>query len=333
MKTTKIVIFCLFCVNNVFSQGIFDLFKIQNMFDDVANYSEKYVSPATDGAIYLSSTGWINSAKKKKLWDLNIGISGNYFVVPKKDRLFTIKDSDFKFFDIENVSETQVPTAFGNNNQVYLVGSLFGNEMRIKTPKGVNQDYIFYPHLNINLGLPYGFELVTRTSSVSSFGDGKYQIYGYGLKHNLSQYFSKLEAKKFYFSIMPLYSREEIKINYLELPSNLGELGLNRIGTKIDTYHLNFAFSKEYRNFEFLGIITANYSNFKYEIERVNKDDTTFLPFDNLANTYFDKLEKPKKNLIYECAINYHLKDFSIVSSFGFGKFMNFNTGLTYKVN
>ena len=133
-----------------FSQSPQTLSQIGLFLNDATFYSEKYITPATDAAVYQSSAGWMSSPKKRKLYAVTIGIHGNVFWVPNRDRSFEIKNSDFSFFTIQNanaetVSPVTVPSSLGNDNQYYLVGQLdANNQIKIATPEGVNQESITY---------------------------------------------------------------------------------------------------------------------------------------------------------------------------------------------
>ena len=156
MRKFQIVIlfFCSLLFNlksNAQSQS--ELEQIGYLLNDALFYSEQYIIPATDAAVYLSSSSWVNSPKKKELWDVTLSLNGNMFFVPKRDRRFEIQNSDFQFFEIENATSATVPTALGNDNQIYLVGDLGGEEVRLKTPEGINQEIVFYPYLQANIGL------------------------------------------------------------------------------------------------------------------------------------------------------------------------------------
>lgn len=316
------------------AQGLSDIFKVQNIIDDAVLYSDKYLTPATSGAVYLASTSWMSSAKKKKLWELKLGIHNNTFIVPNKDRSFNYSNNQFKFFKLESgASSNDLPTALGNGDQVYLYGEFFGNNLRVKTPKGINQEVVNYPYLHVELGLPYGFELITRTSTVTNLKNGYYQVYGYGLKHNLSQYFSSFEKKSINLAVMSMYSREEIGIDFLDIPSNIGNFGLNKLTSKVNTYHFQISASKSTKRFEFLGSIIGNYSKFDYSVFALPDTETTFLPVEQLFNTQINKIEEPQINILGEFSVNVSLDKFSIISSFAFGEFINANLGVQYKVN
>lgn len=123
-----------------------DIQQIGYLLSDALLYSEQYIVPATDAAVYQASAAWVMTPKKRKKWDVSLGLHTNIFFVPKADRTFQIQNSDFQFFEIEGASTATVPTALGNDNQVYLVGELGGEQVRFKTPEGINQETVIYPY-------------------------------------------------------------------------------------------------------------------------------------------------------------------------------------------
>lgn len=123
-----------------------DIQQIGYLLSDALLYSQQYIVPATDAAVYQASAAWVMTPKKRKKWDVNLGLHTNIFFVPKADRTFQIQNSDFQFFEIEGATSATVPTALGNDNQVYLVGELGGEQVRFKTPEGINQETVIYPY-------------------------------------------------------------------------------------------------------------------------------------------------------------------------------------------
>lgn len=319
--------------NSSKAQTSTQLEQLGYLLEDALLYSKQYLIPATDGAVYQASSAWITSAKKKKDWDITIGLHANMFKVPNADRSFTIHNSDFKFFTIENgATELEVPTALGNGDTYYLVGDLDGEQIRLKTPKGVNQEYITYPYLDASVALPFGSELIGRFSSKTNLKRGYYQVYGFGLKHNLSQYFPKLEAKKIHIAAMSFYSNEDISFDFLDVNTSYGNLGINNLNGLVDSYHYQLAVSKEIKNFEILGSFIVNTSDFNYVVSGKKGEIENLLPAQYIVNQLLNTIEKRKTNYIGEIGINYSLKDFNFMSAFAFGKFMNFNAGISYKV-
>lgn len=299
------------------------------LLSDALFYSEQYIIPATDAAVYQASASWMNSAKKKKKWELDLGLHANVFFVPNRDRTFDISNNNFQFFEIEGATEATVPSALGGEAQVYLVGDLDGEQIRFKTPKGINQETVVYPYLQASLGLPYGFEVVGRYSTRTKLKKGDYQVYGFGLKHNFSQYFPKLEAKKINLAFQTMYSNEEIRFDFLDIQTTSGSLGLNQFTGKVDTFHFQFGISKEIKSFELMGTFIANVSNFNYSVSGENESSI----YAQAINQLIPQLEETKWNSIGEVSVNYFFNDFFIKSSFSFGKFANINLGLNYTFN
>lgn len=85
--------------------------------------------------------------------------------------------------------------------------------------------------------MPHGFELIARYSTRTKLKKGDYQVYGFGLKHNISQYFPNLTSKKYNIAIQSMYSSEEIRFDFLDIQTANGNLGLDRFSGKVNTYH------------------------------------------------------------------------------------------------
>lgn len=333
MMKYSFVICALFFGFSNSMQAQTQLEQIGYLLEDALLYSEQYLIPATDGAVYQASSAWMNSAKKKKDWQISVGIHANTFKVPNSDRSFIINNSDFKFLKLENGTSAEVPTALGNGDTFYLVGDLGSQQVRLKIPKGVDQEYITYPYIDASFALPSGTEIIGRFSNKTDLKRGDYQVYGFGVKHNLSQYFPKLEAKKIHIAAMSFYSNEDISFDFLDVNTSYGNLGINNLNGLVDTYHYQLSVSKEIKRFEILGSFIANISDFNYIVSGQKGEIENLIPAQDIINRLLNTIEKRKTNYIGEVAVNYSFRDFNFLGAFAFGKFMNFNAGISYKVN
>ena len=319
--------------NSMQAQTPLQLEQIGYLLEDALLYSKQYLIPATDGAVYQASSAWMNSAKRKKDWQISVGLHGNTFKVPNSDRSFIINNSDFKFLELESGTSAEVPTALGTDDTFVLVGDLGGQQVKLKTPKGVNQEFITYPYLDFSFALPSGSEIIGRFSNKTDLKRGDYQVYGFGVKHNLSQYFPVLENKKIYISAISFYSNEDISFDFLDVNTAYGNLGINNLNGIVDTYHYQLSVSKEISNFEILGSFIVNTSDFNYVVSGEKGEIEKIIPAQYIINQLLDTIQKRKTNYIGELAVNYSFRDFNFLSAFAFGKFMNFNAGISYKVN
>lgn len=328
-----IVIVCLFGMTfRVTSQTVSQLEQIGYLLGDALFYSEQYLVPATDAAVYQASSSWVISPKKKERWTATFGLHSNAFFVPKSNRTFDIKNEDFNFFEIENQTSATVPTSLGNDDRNYLIGDLDGEQIRLRTPYGVNQEVIVYPYLTAALEIPYGAELVVRYSTRTKLKRGEYQVYGFGLKQNLSQFFPKLEEKKYHFAVMGMYSNEDITFDFLDINTQYGNLGINQISGLVDTYHLQLAASKEIKRFEIMGSVIVNRSNFEYIVSGKKGAIESILPVQKVINELLETIAVPKTNVIGEVSLRYQISKFYLQNSIAFGKFANANFGVQYQL-
>ncbi|WP_313805385.1 DUF6588 family protein [Flavobacterium sp.] len=301
------------------------------LLNDALFFSDQYITPATDAAVYQAASGWMTSPKKRELWDVTLGIHTNIFFVPNRDRSFQIQNSDFQFFEIEGATSATVPTALGDDTQIYLVGELDGEEIRLKSPEGVNQETIFYPYLQGSIALPYGFEIVGKYSTKTKLKKGDYQVYGFGVKHNLNQYFKSLEAKKINLAALAVYSKEDISFDFISIPTQYGSLGINRLNGLVDTWQLQLSGSKEFKNFELMASLIANTSSFKYKVGGERGEIEDFIPLQAILNEKLEEISKTKTNVIGEISGRYQIKKFYIQPIVAFGKFVNTNFSVQYE--
>jgi len=322
---------CLIFSGKSFCQTAQTFDEIGRFLTDATLYSEKYITPATDAAVYQASSSWITSAKKRKLYDVTLGIHGNVFFVPKSDRSFEVKNSDFSFFTIENQTSATVPTALGSDTQYYLVGQIDNNQVRIAAPNGVNQETIFYPYIQGSLALWKGFEVVAKYSTKVKLKRGNYQVYGFGLKHNFSQYFKSLEKSKINLAALLAYSKENISFDFLDTYTTYGNLGINQITGKVDTWQFQISASKEWKNFELLFSTIANRSDFKYMLTGERGQIEDVIPVQYILNEKLKDIYKTKYNYIAEISGRYQFSKIYVQTSLAFGKFVNTNLSVQYE--
>lgn len=333
-KSVKIIIFLIafLCfTDEAKSQSSQTFEDIGHLLNDALFFSDQYITPATDAAVYQAASGWMTSPKKRKLWDVTLGLHSNVFFVPKRDRSFEIKNSDFSFFQIEGEASATVPTALGNDSQVYLVGDLDGEQIRLKSPEGIDQETVFYPYLQGSVALWFGTEVLVKYSTKTKLKKGDYQVYGFGLKHNFSQYLKKLEAKKIHLAALAVYSKEDISFDFISIPTQYGSLGINRLNGLVDTWQFQVNGSKEFKNFELMAGIIANTSKFKYVVGGEKGEIENVIPLQEILNKKLEEIYKTKTNLIGEVSGRYQIKKVYLQSVIGFGKFVNTNFSVQYE--
>lgn len=334
-KITKLIAASLFlCTGSLCAQT--DVATIVNqiglLIDDTMLFSDKYVTPATDAAVYQALSGWITSPKKTELWDISFGIHGNVFVTPHKDRSFLINNSDFKFFQLEQGSSAQVPTALGNDNQVYLSGELGGSNIRLETPQGMDMNVVAYPYFQASVGLPFGTELVVKYSTQVKLKKSEYQVFGVGLKYNFSQYFKTLNEQKINLAVLVGYAQEDVSFGFLDVKTDFGTLGINKINGHVKTMQYQFSGSQEFGSIEFMCSLIANVSDVKYDVNGPKGSIEEILPLQQVLNQRLQQIYKTRTNYIGEVGTKYNFGHFDLQGIVAFGKFVNANVSLHYLI-
>ncbi len=301
------------------------------LIQDAIYFTDQYVTPATDAAVYQAASSWVNTPQKAELWDFTLGIHVNTFFVPQSDRSFRLKNSDLSFFQIENQDSALTPTAMGSNEYVTLSGMLGGSKVSLKSPEGINREVVVYPYLQGSLGVGFGTEAIVKFSSKVDFKKVSYQVYGIGLKHSISQYFKTLESKDYFVSALFSYAREDLTVNFLDVETEYGNLGFNALNSLIDTWQFQVNGSKKWNKFELMGGIIANNSSFEYKVKGEKGEIEEIIPLQSVLNTELKAIADSKFNVIGEVSGRVEFYKFFIQTTIAFGKFVNSNLSVQYK--
>lgn len=328
----KLVFLFFFVPTLSFSQTPQELEDLGLLINDALFFCDKYFTPAADAAIYQATSGWISSPKKRNLWDVTLGVHANAFLVPKQDRNFKIYNSDFTFFQFEDTSinSATLPTALGNNDQLYLVGQIGNTDVRFKTPEGVNEEIVLYPHFLGSIAIWFGTELIVKYSPKTNLKKGDYRVYGTGLKHNLDQYSKFLQTRKLNLSGLICFSKENINFDFIDPQTSLGTLGIDRISGLVDTWQLQFNASKEFKKLEIAAGLIANLSYVKYKFTG-DIPPNQALPTQSLFNESLKKIYRTRNNYLAEISMRYKINKIFAQSTIAFGKFVNSNIALQYE--
>jgi hypothetical protein len=304
---------------------------IGNLIQDAIYFTDLYVSPAADAAVYQAASSWVNTPQKAELWDFTLGLHVNTFFVPKSDRSFRLNNSDLSFFQIEGQDSALTPTALGSDQYVTLSGVLGGSDVSLKSPEGVDREVVVYPYIQGSLGIGFGTEAIAKFSPTINLKNVSYQVYGLGFKHSISQYFTKIEDKKFYISALVAYAKEDLSVNFLDVETQYGNLGFNALNSLIDTWQFQINGSKKWSKFELSSGIIANTSEFEYKVKGEKGAIEEILPLQDVLNGELKSIARNKFNCIGEVSGRLDFNRFFVQTTLAFGKFVNSNVSLQYK--
>ncbi|OYU85385.1 MAG: hypothetical protein CFE24_02465 [Flavobacterium sp. BFFFF2] len=313
---------------------------LNDLINDAVYFTDRYITPMTDAAVYQASSNWMVSTKLRKLGQVTGGVYFNTFFVPNRDRTFNLSNTEMRNLQIKDAGLTPMvmQSALGSDQQTTLEGRIdlgidFGGvqAFTLDTPQGVGQETITYPYAMASVGLWKGFEVSGKFSAHVQLVHGDYQVWGAGLKHNLGQYFKTTNPKnRLDSAVMFSYCNEVVSFDLFKSTNSLAQSllsGIERLQGVVSTYQLQWNFSKNWNKFEFMGGIIGNYSDFEYKVMGSDNSMITTTDGETLntkLNNRFKTIAKSKYNLIGEVSCRYHIYKYLYAqSAFAFGKFTN----------
>lgn len=321
-----------FCIHGAEAQiSISTIQELNNLLNDAVFISENYIYPGSDALVYQTSGSWMTTPKKKNLWSSTLELHFNFFKVPSSQKSFLLTNSNLSFFKIKGAESADTPTVLGNDNRVTLYGLLNKNEVVLRTPPGVDMEVATYPYLQGTLSLLAGTELVVRYSPKISIKDIEYQIFGLGLKYNFSQYIKRLKQNNIHIAGLLVYSTEESTFDFLNIQTDFGDLGLNSINNKINSWQFQISASKEWNKFELMLSSISNVSDFNYYLKGEEELIGGILPVKTVLNEKLKDINSTNFNSFGEISGRYQFNHFYIQTSIAFGKFANANVSLQYE--
>jgi len=309
----------LFCSVLTFAQ--FE--DVSAIASDLVYLSNQYMKPAAEGAVYQSSGGWYTSAKKKELWDLELSIQGNILFIPNKSKNFVLEESQLQNLRIQgDATSAEIPTAIGGDNFVVIEGNIGTDVFEFDSPEGINEPNVKHAQLQANLGLWKGTSVMGRYSPKIKINKTSYEIYGFGLNHNLSQWFVK--DSTFSVSALAAYSVYSVSDTFSEV--GLPGATLNSVVVDGNSLMFNLVASKELGKFNFSAGLGFTSSSFDFT---VGGEGDLIL---STINQALQSLNESQTNFKADLGVDYAVGDFSLNTMLTFGDFSNLLFGLNYNL-
>lgn len=308
---------------------------VSNFVNDAVFYADKFIGPSLDGVIYQSSPLWMTTPKKQGFGTVTLALHGNVFFVPKSNRTFTLNQSDFSFFNLPNgQTSLEVPTGLGGDTDFSYTGQFGGLPISISAPEGVNQERVTYPYLQSGVELWGGLEVMGRFSPKVELKKGSYQMYGFGLKYNLSQHMNFLERNNIALAALLATSNEDLTFDFIESDvDQLGDVGISEIKGDVSNWQFQISGAKTWGNFEIMLSTITVLSDTNYYLQGEESDFSQLIPLAEILNAEIAKKDGRRFNSIHEVSGRYSFGDFSVQSGVLLGDFFNVNIGVQYQIN
>jgi hypothetical protein len=178
--------------------------------NDAKIMSEAYLRPYGEMLGKSLNGGWYNSADVHKLggFDLTFGI--NMAMVPAAGKNFDVSALGLSSgWGVENPNLSIAPTIAGEMPESLRPNLEYEGEYVLKMPDGTGFDKLPAPMVQAAVGLPFHSEVSIRFIPKTSLGDaGKFNLYGFGVKHSIKEYLPFLKRAPFMqTSIMMGYTK------------------------------------------------------------------------------------------------------------------------------
>ena len=163
---------------------------------DAQQFTNDYLAPVSEGAIYSISGSWYNSADAKPLGGFEISIIGNLTGFKNKDdkKAFTLNTADYENLQFTDGSTSKlVSSALGDIEGVDVIvtdGTGTFSEV-FELPSGLaSEDFNFLPsgYLQASVGLIKGTELKARFLPKINTDDASISLYGAAIQHDFTKH-------------------------------------------------------------------------------------------------------------------------------------------------
>jgi len=292
---------------------------------DMVLLSGKYIDPAAEAAVYQSSGGWYTSAKAKELWGLEISVQGNILFIPNKSKNIFINETEMRNLTIQGPATSATSaSALGDRNFVVLEGNINGNSFEFDSPEGVNESYVKHAQIQAALGLWKGTSFILRYSPKIKLDKTYYQVLGFGVQHNISQWIPKMNASTFDLSGLIAYSNYSVSDSFSVI--SLPQVGtLSSIAVDGQSFMFNLIASKEVKKFNFSTAVGFTSTSFEYSVGGTGAALS-------VLNQAIDASDRSLTNFKFDLGVDYRFFDFSLNTMVTLGNYTNLILCFNYNI-
>lgn len=213
MKKLAFSILVIFSVQ--FTKGQ-ELESILLAADDASLLTENYLNPGMKGLMFSMNDGWATTAKVHKKFGFDITIGLNASMVPNAAKTFAFLPTEYVFASLpngetklqtvmsENSTDTKVDISIPYGDGTFKVGSF-------TMPGGIAKDLplnaVPAPTVQVGFGLPFKTDIKARFVPNIKFDDDvESNLIGFGLQHDLTQYFGVIEKLPLSVSVLGAFT-------------------------------------------------------------------------------------------------------------------------------
>ena len=210
--------------------------------EDARILAEGYTAPIGKTLTYALNSGWATSAKTHKKLGFGLTIGGAAPFVPDVDQVFTPTG-----LTSLSVPSGSLSTVFGEGGDQELnfsfSESVLGNEIeyegKLSFPGGLKDELplgtVPAPIVQASIGVFFDTDLLVRFIPTMEMQGSTFSLTGFGLKHNIMQYFGPLDKLPLNVSVLAAISKASFEYDLSD--STFGGNSTNRKMTfEADTF-------------------------------------------------------------------------------------------------
>jgi len=238
MKKFALLILMIFCTVSMKAQTDDGLESILYAnIQDANKLTKAYMNPAMKGLIYGMNSGWYHTAQAHKTFGFDFSFGLNASMVPSKDELFKFADLGLSSTTTANFATS--PTVAGTNSEsaqaTVTASAVIEGQTVSKTflmPAGVKEDLplnaVPTPSVQFTLGLPKQFDVMVRLVPEVGSDDVKGNLFGIGLKKEITSLFGPIEKLPLHISLLGAYTNMDVNYN---IQNDSSIPGANQVAT------------------------------------------------------------------------------------------------------
>ena len=257
----KTILFTLFTI----SISISTKAQIEHIFaadGDASNYVEHYLSPAINGLMYDLNNGWYSRSKTHKKFGFDVSFSASIAFIPDDEKYFQFLSSEYDNLTLQG-GDGLLPTVAGDDTIAVLETEVLGTSLPINALDGYGDDWLreFFipisiptPMIQAGFGLPFKTDIKLRFFPNTEREGIAFNLFGLGLKHDISQHFKKSDSGLFTVSALGAFTKTKVSYtpNNVGIPGNNQSLDINihaytaqaiaGINLKLVNFYLGFGY-------------------------------------------------------------------------------------------
>ena len=240
--------------------------------EDARILAEGYTAPIGKTLTYALNSGWATSAKTHKKLGFGLTIGAAIPYVPDADLVFTPTG-----LTSLNVPSGTLPTVFGEGGDQELnfafSESVLGNQIdyagKLSFPGGLKDELPFgtlpAPIIQASVGAVFDTDVLVRFVPTIDIEGSSFKLFGYGLKHNIMQYFGPLDKLPLNISVLAAMSKASLEYDLSD--STFGGNSDNRnITFEADTFTIQALASIDLPVLSIFGALGYNSGNSQFDV-------------------------------------------------------------------